>query len=429
MRRINSLRFKVAFVFATFGALLSIVLAVALFITTQQLGHRLIDETLRAELDDSVVRHARDQEFVPPNTISIRGYVLPNTELGLEIPKEIAALTPGTHNTVIEEVDYRVLVADRNEHRYFMLFNTDSQHERETKFFHFLALFALFMTLSSAAGGFWLALRVVNPLTLLTEQVAHAEPKDTQLSQDKLERADEIGELARAFDLYQQRIHEFIARENYFTADVSHELRTPLAIILGSVEVFVEDATLSLKQQERIERIARAAKDMSEMTSALLLMAREHQDGHEDVICDVGEVTQACIEKHQHLIGDRAIQLAFRQIESTRVSAERPLLEIVIANLLRNALFNTQQGAITLTLYANRFMLTDTGLGMSDEVLQHVFERHFKGATSKGAGVGLSLVKRICERYGWQITLASQEGLGTTVELIFVPLLTNPHRG
>jgi signal transduction histidine kinase len=101
------------------------------------------------------------------------------------------------------------------------------------------------------------------------------------------------------------------------------------------------------------------------------------------------------------------------------LNVERPLLEIVIGNLLRNAFNNTQSGSVALSLDAERLVLSDTGFGMSSEVLGRVFERHFKGASSIGAGVGLSLVKRICDRYGWNIAIESQQDKGTTVVITF----------
>ncbi len=421
MPRSSSLRFRVALAFAVFGALLSILLSTGLYLTAHELGHRLMDETLRAELEDSVERHARDSIFVPPNTVSIKGFILAGTEPGhFAPPVEIGKLPPGNYSISIGEIDYRVLIADRNGFRYFMMFDTNSQHEREAKFFRFLFYFALLMTAVSAGGGFWLAARIITPVSRLAEEVGKAEPGDTNLSLKKMARNDEVGELARAFDRYLRRMEEFIERENYFTADVSHELRTPISIVLGTVELLETDETLSIKQRERIERIRRASKDMSDLSVALLMLARERLPTSDEESCNVGDVVRACVEKHRHLIGDRPINLEVEVVGDLHLNVERPLLEIVIGNLLRNALFNTQAGSISLILDAERLVLKDTGFGMTEEVLARVFERHFKGASSAGAGVGLSLVRRICDRYGWAISLDSQEGQGTTAELRFL---------
>src|SRR5512143_445826 len=153
MLQTNSLRFRVALFYALFGAGLSILLSVAVFLAVKQIGHQRMDEILQVELDG----HARPSGFEPPNTVSIKGYVLSGAEPGQNIPAEIRDLTPGTYNVEIGSIDYRVLVADRYGARYFMLFNTEDQHLKEAKFLRYVAIFALLMTVGSSAGGFWLA--------------------------------------------------------------------------------------------------------------------------------------------------------------------------------------------------------------------------------------------------------------------------------
>src|SRR5512135_2068156 len=415
MLQTNSLRFRVALFYALFGAGLSILLSVSVFFIVQQIGHQRMDEVLRVELDG----HAHDSGFEPLNTVSIKGYALTDAESGRDIPAEIRSLLPGRYNIKIGKTDYRVLVADKYGARYFMLFDTEEQHLKDAKFLRYVMTFALLMTIGSSAGGFWLASRVTASVTRLAKQVGQAEPGDLDKSLIKLTGNDEVGELARAFDRYLRRLRNFIERENYFTADVSHELRTPLAIMLGTVEVLEQDETLSEKQKVRIARIRRAAQDMIDLTAALLLMAREHRQVTDELPCHVADVALACVEKHQHLIGNRPISMQVEITAEPSLLVERPLLEIVIGNLIRNALFNTKSGVVLLRLEAKRLIVRDTGIGMGPEELARALERYYKGASSGGAGVGLSLVKRICDRYGWHISLDSQQGHGTTAEIEF----------
>jgi signal transduction histidine kinase len=158
---------------------------------------------------------------------------------------------------------------------------------------------------------------------------------------------------------------------------------------------------------------------MIELTNALLLMAREHVPGADETPCHVGEVVRSCVDKHQHLVGDRPIHLEVELAAEPNLIVERPLLEIVIGNLIRNALFHTRSGTILLRLEAERLIVRDTGAGMHPEELAHALERYYKGPSSAGSGVGLSLVKRICDRYGWRIALDSEQGQGTTAEIAF----------
>jgi signal transduction histidine kinase len=414
MLRINSLRFRVAFFYALFGAGLSIFLSGGFFLVVQQVGRGLMDQILLADFEEHV-----GAAVSPSNEKSIKRYALPSGTSESQIPVDIRNMKPGGHDVNIGGAGYRAMVVDKSGTRYFMLYDTANQHVYEVEFKKYVLLFALFMIISSAAGGVILASRVTSSVTRLAKQVGQAEPGDMDLSLIKLASNDEVGELARAFDRYLRRLRNFVERENYFTADVSHELRTPLAIMLGTVEVLEQDETLSEKQKERLARIRRAAQDMTDLTTALLLLAREHQSSADESPCHVAEVVLACAEKHRHLVGDRPVKLEVELNAEPNLIVERPLLEIVIGNLIRNALFNTKSGEVVLRLEAERLIVRDTGVGMRPDELARAMERYYKGASSAGSGVGLSLVKRICDRYGWRISLESREGEGTTAEIDF----------
>ena len=74
---------------------------------------------------------------------------------------------------------------------------------------------------------------------------------------------------------------------------------------------------------------------------------------------------------------------------------------------------------VRIILDADRLTVRDTGRGIPREALDKVFQRLYKGRDSQGAGIGLSLVKKICDRHGWQIVLESEDGKGTTANLVF----------
>jgi signal transduction histidine kinase len=386
-------------------------------ITVQEIGHSLMDEALRAELDDSVEAHSKYKVFNPPNTVSIKGYIVSGDATGkFDPPQEIRQLLPGSYNTKIKDKEFRVLVADRNGFRYFMLFNTDNQHEKEKMGLYYLGLFNVLMTLASVGTGIWLSIRIVAPVSRLASRVRHADPMNLNLPLEKLERKDEIGDLARAFMDYLNHIKEFRQREQYFTADVSHELRTPISIILGATEVLEKEETIPGKKLDRIRRIKKAAQEMAELTSALLLLSREHLPvAGQMTKCNVGEIVKAVVEKHKYLIDNRPIELQLDLSDEIVMNVEQTLLEIVLGNLLRNAFFNTLSGVVIIKFENGRILIKDTGVGMSEDTLAHLFERYYKGEASKGAGVGMSIVKRICDRYGWKISIESEQRKGTNV--------------
>lgn len=378
-----------------------------------------MDQSLQAELEQSIERQSRGEAFVPPESVTILGFVRSGSEPDSNIPEAIAGLPPGKHNATIDNIDYRVLIADNGAERYFLLFNTDLQHEREQQLKLYLWFIAVLMVLLSTLSGFWLALGMVNPLTRLAKQVAMSKGDEIRFSLDKLSRDDEVGELARAFEHYVQRLKLFVEREKNFTADISHELRTPLAVILGAIEVLEHDSNLTEKQTQRIARIKRAVLETKELSGALLALAREPEKLDEQHSYAVSDVLSDCVEKHRYLMEGNPVQLQMEINGNPRVGADRALLEVVIGNLIRNAFSYTRTGSVRVVLDATRLQIIDTGIGMHSEELTKIFDLHYRGATSSGAGIGLSLVKRICERFGWEISMTSQPGQGTTAEVVF----------
>ena len=133
----------------------------------------------------------------------------------------------------------------------------------------------------------------------------------------------------------------------------------------------------------------------------------------------VSEVVREAVDRHRAALNGSSVDLELAVRAEPALMVEPSLLVIAVDNLLRNAAFHTRQGHIRLILEADRLEVSDTGIGMTPEEMARAFDRHFKGKASAGFGVGLSLVKRISERYGWKVEIVSRPGEGTAVTLRF----------
>lgn len=420
MRRRHSLRFRVAATFAGLGAFLSLMFAVGIWVAARDVSQRLMDQTLKSELDDYVARRARNPRSLPPNTATIRGYVAVAGEDSPVVPDMLRDLSIGKHQIDIDGAPFRVLVADQpsGSDRYYILFNEERQQRREQWFIVYLLAGALLMTLLVAIGGLWLAGRVIAPLTELARAVSQAPAENPpRLSADNAPD-DEISELTRAFDRYMTRLSAFVERERAFAADASHELRTPLAVIRGASEVLGEDASLGEPQARRVGRIGRAAIEMSSLIDALLLLARE-DDTPVDESCDCEQLLRQIVERYRTLAIQRANKIDLVIEVAIDLKVAPALFSIVVSNLVRNAVSHTEGGSVTVSLHQDRLVVVDTGIGISSEEIGRVFQRYYRGASSGGAGIGLSLVKRVCDRQHWEIALESRTGGGTTATLRF----------
>ncbi|HYP68041.1 MAG TPA: HAMP domain-containing sensor histidine kinase [Thiobacillaceae bacterium] len=411
------LQLRLAATFALFGTLVSLLLSGGIFLAERQTSDRLMDETLRAELEDYLARRARNPASLPPATVSIRGYVYGPGGNYANVPRRVQDLPLGKYQLVMDGVPYRISAVDHGGERYFMMFNEVRQRQREEEFLILLVAGTLAMALVSAALGWWLAGRVLAPVAKLAKLISTAQPEQAGVAATEFSD-DEIGKLARGvFGEYVKRMHAFISREQAFATDVSHELRTPLSIVRGVVELMESDQSLDERERRRVDRIRRAVDGMIDIISALLMIARE-ETLHQGPAApsDVCDVVRDAIESHRHMVGAKTTVLLDCR-GNPQLLVESTLLKIVVANLVLNAITNTDAGTIAVTVDNDGVTVSDSGRGISKEEIDKVFQKHFKGADSPGAGIGLSLVKRICDRNGWEIVIESAVGRGTSARL------------
>ena len=150
------------------------------------------------------------------------------------------------------------------------------------------------------------------------------------------------------------------------------------------------------------------------------VLAREEAVGQAaSATCDVDVLLEEAVEKHRHLLAGKPVEVVLDFEAHPCVAAQRTLLAVVLGNLVRNAFGYTAEGQVRLHLECGSLTVEDTGPGIPEEVRERVFEPHVSGPHSRGAGIGLALVRRICARYGWQMELASAEPRGTRARLLF----------
>ncbi len=413
-----TLRNRVAITLALFGAVVSLALATTIYFASHDLEARLIDDTLTAELDDYVARRQRNPLSLPEHTATIRAYVVAAQGGTHPIPDEIKILSPGRHNLVVDGVSYRAAVRQVRDQRFVVLYDTSALHQRETSFLILLSGSVLLVTLISALAGRWLAALIIAPVTELARRVAQLHPEDEPITLARDFPWVEIHQLAGDFDTYLKRLHDFIERERLFTGDVSHELRTPIAVINGATELMMLDTNLDDKNLNRVARISRAATQMGEISAALLALAREQGDtSSPSTECDLLPVVKEVIERYRELFRHKPVALILEVGTAPNIQVDHAILSMVLGNLLRNALSFTEQGEVRIRLDADTLRIEDSGPGLDTDNPAELFQPYVRGSRSSGAGLGLSLVWRLCAHEGWQITLENRPGGGTLARL------------
>lgn len=418
-----SLRLRVAAGFALLGLAVSLGLGTWVYLTSRDIEHRLIDDALSAELEDYRARLARNPKSLPPMTATVRGYRRQPGESVDEVPPELRPLAEGWYTLNVGDGDFRVAVASGGGSRIYMLHSRAQAEVRARRLLLVVILGVIATALLSAGGGLWLAGRVIAPVGELARRVRERDPADLATPFAEGLPHDDVGELAHAFERYLARLRAFVERERAFAADASHELRTPLAVIQGAVEVLQGNDRLDARTRSRIARVERAVRGMADLTTTLLMLARERPDATRRVPpCAVDEVLREVVEQHQHLLLHKPVELDLKIAGRPHVVVERPLLAIALGNLVRNAFAYTERGRVCVTLDAREVVVADTGPGVPPEDVPHLFEHTDRTRrTTRGAGIGLFLVKRIADRQGWRIGVTSAIGEGATFRLVFEP--------
>ncbi len=283
-----------------------------------------------------------------------------------------------------------------------------------------LSLVATAMIILGAGLAFLLSKRVIAPLAQLAQTVERAGPDNLPTDISSVYYNDEVGALARAFENAMDRIKEFVERERQFTRDSSHELRSPLTVIKGSLALLkMKISSDDEKSIEVIQRIDRAVASMKNTVDCFLWLSREESGIESSEEFSVVTVVEKELETCRFIMEKRDVQVEILKATEPKITAPVHLFSIAVSNLIRNAMKYTDRGHVKITIHENRVEVSDTGVGIESDKVSLMQEAHQKGEKSNGFGLGLSIVKRICDSFGWKLNIESEKGKGTKAELFF----------
>lgn len=240
---------------------------------------------------------------------------------------------------------------------------------------------------------------------------------------------DEIYQLAATINELLQRVESGIRREKQFTADASHEIRTPLAAIRGTLEVLLRKQREPAQYEEKIKRVIREADRLNGMLDQLLQLARL-ESGH--IPLDRMPVTldaflNALADKWQPHLQEKNMDLRLQIPPAVTVNTDAALLNIILDNLLGNAIKYGHTGGHIDCLWqpeGSSLIIRDNGPGIPAGHLKYIFDRFYRAdnarsSTVPGAGLGLSIAKKLADSLGIRLSVSSREGEGTAFTLGF----------
>ncbi|MBT8049071.1 MAG: HAMP domain-containing histidine kinase [Xanthomonadales bacterium] len=416
------LRSRIVLSFLLLGTLLSALFAISTLALQNYLEDQLIGATLAQELNDYVNQLRVDPSVVEPFYTRIQGYITRPGDPNRTVSDEVRELPSGVHEVNISGGVFKAAIRKDDDLWAFLIYDvSDNRRIKKQLIIALVGVVLLFSVLSFMLGT-WSSRRVMKPVTDLAARL------DTLSEESKPERLsehfadDEVGQLAAALDSYADRLHHLVERDREFNADVSHELRSPLTVITGATELLLAQPDLEPKVRTRLLRIARAARQSADITTALLHLVRAEQGIDKDSSSHpVGRIVNEVVHLYEPLVGNKPLTL--RVVEEDRVSIIAPesVVAVTVGNLIGNAMRYTPEGEVVITIGNGRVRVEDTGPGIPEQDLSRVFDRHYRGEniTGKGAGLGLAIVKRLCELYGWSIHFSNRDVGGLRAELRF----------
>ena len=419
--------------------LLSATVAAGIYITNTIVEDFLITEALQNEASHYWSLYEQDPNHPLPNTANMRGYLV-NPDVSPEsiprpngiVPEQLLQHPAGFLGRVsMNEESPTLFVSQQSDDlgpRLYLVFFSEDVSQLAFYFGILPLSLALLLVYGFSFLTYRLSHRAISPIVKLADYLE--EFRFGSYNQPAVDLGDlralanlEVDVMIDAIDSFAERLDTFIERERIFTRDASHELRTPIAVFKGSLDLLQRKSDRSEDDVKAFARMRRTVDDMEGLIETLLLLARgEEVERIHEIRC-LNELVPGYVEQLAPMAAERSLDLSIDEQAQLWVKAPSRVIQIILTNLLRNAINYTQQGSVIVRIRKNTISVIDTGIGMSPEELQHAFEPFYRGersrASSMGHGLGLSIVRRLVHQFDWLIHVQSNVGKGTEVTIEF----------
>ncbi len=305
---------------------------------------------------------------------------------------------------------------------------TREGRERLARRFVLRALWPLAVALPLFGVLVWIAVSgALRPLAELRLEVSRRRASDLQPLTPRRIPA-EVEPLIVHLNALFERIRGTLESERRFTSHAAHELRTPIAAIRAQAESALE-APLAAERQQALNQVIAACDRLSRMVTQLLTLARMDEEAAQASVaaCRVDELAARVVADLAPAALERGVEIGLRSADATRIAADPVLVEVLLRNLLDNAVSYAGSGrhvevAIEREPTVVRLSVTDDGVPLADADLAQLGRPFFRGSptATAGTGLGLSIVGRIAERHGADLRYTrGEQGRGLRVEVTF----------
>ncbi|MBW3550542.1 MAG: HAMP domain-containing histidine kinase [Proteobacteria bacterium] len=417
---------KVRLAFITQALIGSVLISGGILLAGLVVREAVLSERMQREADDFWAGHRLDPRHPLPLTSSVTGYLdLPGAP-SADLPPQLRRLGPGLHSYRAQGRMVYIDEDERSDGRFYVTF-TSALVDRAILYMGLVSLLlSLLATYLTTWRTYRLSQRLVAPVSWLANVVRQWDPRDPDVSTIAPgnlpeDSGSEVRRLARSLSGLADRVADFVQRERDFTRDASHELRTPLTVIRVATDLMLADPDVTARAQRSLSRIQRAGRDMEAVIDAFLILAREADVAMQSETFEVRSVVDQEIERVRPLLVGKPVELTLVDEGGPQLNAPPHVLNVMLGNLLANAARFTERGRIEVRIAARRIEVRDSGIGMTPEALAKVFNPFYRVDITRedAKGMGLSIVRRLGDRFGWPVTLESVAGEGTVATIRF----------
>ncbi|WP_139684685.1 sensor histidine kinase [Vibrio tasmaniensis] len=252
-----------------------------------------------------------------------------------------------------------------------------------------------------------LSKRLIEPFNSLSEQL---ESNKLNLNEEfgvSDDAAIEFRQLTDQLNQYRREINSLVKREQAFARYSSHELRTPLTVARGANKLLLRSETTEF-QSRQIERIDEAIVQMSEMVDALLGLVRYERNSDDAPLRLFSQQElEAIVSKNALQADEKDVEISVLVQSEPIIQATSAIMNMLVGNLLRNAIAATNSGTVTVTLSQDSIVIEDQGEGLQEQY------------NPNGHGLGLLIVDDLCQRFQWSFELENRNCGGCSAQIIF----------
>jgi heavy metal sensor kinase len=287
---------------------------------------------------------------------------------------------------------------------------------------------------AASVGGYWMSARALRPVARITGAALEITARNLSSRLDVPPADDELRRLSQTLNSMLERLEGAFNRITQFTADASHELRTPLAFMLSTAEISLRRSRSEVEYREALSNIAREIETTTTLVDNLLFFART-DDGSETLRkcrTDLAEIALDASRQGRAMAERKNVEFR-QQIQDCPmwIQGDSSRLKRLFLVLIDNSIKYTPPGGIVSASLgvqdgAALFKIEDTGIGIRDSDLPHIFERFYRAEKARtretgGTGLGLSIGRQIAHLHGGTVEAASALGRGS-VFLVRLPL-------